>query len=151
YWMSPFPRTDRNLQSANSNRTIAGWNYFATLNNGSKQIEEQNSFNVNVSLNYKVPFIKGLSLKGTLSRNEANSYTEQIQLPYELARITNYNNRCRHLASAEEDSDYKIEMNRRHSRVYDSKFKSKSTQANSFVNYARTFGNHDLDAMASIE
>lgn len=151
YWMSPFPRTDRNLQSANSNRTIAGWNYFATLNNGSKQIEEENNFNVNVSLNYKVPFVKGLSLKGTFSRNEANSYTEQIQLPYELARITNYNNQGQHLASAAEDSDYKIEMNRRNSRVYYSNFKSKSTQANLFAVYARTFGNHDIDAMASVE
>ncbi|WP_268223932.1 SusC/RagA family TonB-linked outer membrane protein [Sinomicrobium oceani] len=151
YWMSPFPRTDRNLGSANSNRTIAGWNYFATLNNGSRQTEEDFMYNFNVSLTYKVPFIQGLSVKGTFSRNENSVYTEQVQLPYELARITNYNNEGRHLASAAEDSDYRIETNERNARVYYNNRNTKSTQANFFVNYARTFGDHDISAMASME
>ncbi|MBD0823768.1 SusC/RagA family TonB-linked outer membrane protein [Aestuariibaculum marinum] len=151
YWMSPFPRTDRNLGSANTNRTIAGWNYFATLNNGSKQIEDDNTFNVNMSLNYKVPFIDGLSLKGTFSRNQSSSYTEQIQLPYELARIKNYNSEGNHLASAAEDNDYTIQTNSQRSRVYYNNYNSRSTQANFFVNYAKTFGDHDVSAMFGIE
>lgn len=151
YWMSPFPRTDRNLQSANSNRTIAGWNYFATLNNGSKQVTEDFSYNVNASLTYKVPFIKGLSLKGTFARSESSVRTEQVQLPYTLARITNYNNEGHHLASAAEDSDYKIETNERNSRVYYNNDDNKSTQVNFFINYARTFGDHDISAMVGME
>src|SRR5699024_1140879 len=67
YFMSPFPRTDRNLGAPN-NRTIAGWNYFATLDNGSKQMSNDFSYNVNMSVNYKVPFVKGLSVKGTYAR-----------------------------------------------------------------------------------
>ncbi|WP_370174327.1 SusC/RagA family TonB-linked outer membrane protein [Leeuwenhoekiella palythoae] len=149
YYMSPFPRTDRNLQSANTNRTIAGWNYFATLNNGSKQTTEDFTYNVNVSLTYKVPFIEGLSVKGTFSRNQTSEYTEQIQLPYTLARITNYNSEGNHLEN--ENSDYKIEENRRNSRVYYNSFNSKSTQANVFLNYAKSFGDHDIDAMVSME
>ncbi|MCR8666761.1 TonB-dependent receptor [Aestuariibaculum sp. M13] len=151
YWMSPFPRTDRNLGSANTNRTIAGWNYFATLDNGSKQIEDDNTFNVNMSINYKVPFIDGLSLKGTFSRNQSSSYTEQIQLPYELARIKNYNSEGNHLASAAEDNDYTIQTNTQRSRVYYNNNNSKSTQANFFVNYAKKFGDHDVSAMFGVE
>ncbi len=151
YWVSPFPRTDRNLQSANTNRSIAGWNYFSMLSNGSKQVSEDFSYNTNFTLQYEVPFIKGLSFKGTFSRTQSTSATEQIQLPFTLARITNYNNEGQHLASASEDSDWRIEENRRNSRVYYTDFISKSTQTNFFVNYNRTFGDHDISAMASVE
>ncbi|WBL24668.1 SusC/RagA family TonB-linked outer membrane protein [Zunongwangia sp. HGR-M22] len=151
YYMSPFPRTDRNLQSANTNRTIAGWNYFATLNNGSKQTTEDFSYNVNASVNYNVPFIKGLSIKATYARSEFTDYTEQIQLPYTLARIKNYNSEGNHLASAAEDSDYKIEENQRNSRVFYNSSRSESTQTNLFANYTQTFGEHDISAMVSME
>ncbi|MGE4587419.1 MAG: SusC/RagA family TonB-linked outer membrane protein, partial [Mangrovibacterium sp.] len=151
YWVSPFPRTDRNLGSANTNRTIAGWNYFAMLNNGSKQISEDFSYTANFALQYDVPFIKGLSLKGTFSRRHSTSNTEQIQLPFTLARIKNYNSEGNHLASEHEDSDWKIEDNKRNSRVYYTDYITKSTQANFFINYNRTFGDHEISAMASVE
>jgi TonB-linked SusC/RagA family outer membrane protein len=151
YWVSPFPRTDRNLGSANTNRAIAGWNYFASLNNGSKQTTEDFSYNANFTLNYDVPFVEGLSLKGTFSRSENTSNTEQIQLPYTLARITNYNNEDRHLASAAEDDNWKIEENQSNARVYYTKVTSRSTQMNFFLNYNRTFGSHEIGAMASVE
>lgn len=151
YWMSPFPRTDRNLGSANTNRTIAGWNYFATLENGSKQIEDDNTFNVNLSLNYKVPFVDGLSIKGTFSRNEMSSYTEQIQLPYTLAQIKNYNSEGNHLASAADDGDYTIRENTQRTRVYYSNYRSRSTQSNFFMNYVKDFGDHDISAMVGME
>lgn len=155
YWVSPFPRTDRNLGSANTNRTIAGWNYFATLNNGSKQIEDDNTFNVNMSLNYKVPFIDGLSLKGTFSRNQSSSYTEQIQLPYTLVEHRSYYTEGNHLASAAEpifgSGGYRERLNTQRSRVYYNNNNSKSTQANFFMNYAKTFGDHDISAMVGVE
>ncbi|MCH4551666.1 SusC/RagA family TonB-linked outer membrane protein [Aestuariibaculum lutulentum] len=152
YWMSPFPRTDGNLRgTANTNSTIAGWNYFATLDNGSKQIEEDNTFNVNLSLNYKVPFIEGLSLKGTFSRNEMSSYTEQIQLPYTLARNKIFNTQGNHLASAADDDDYDIQENRQRTRVYYGNYRSRSTQSNFFMNYVKDFGDHDISAMVGME
>lgn len=151
YYMSPFPRTDRYLGSANANNTIAGWNYFATLNNGSKQISDDFSYNVTASLNYKVAAVKGLSLKGSYARTQNSSYTEQIALPYDLARITNYNTQDNHLASAATNSEYIIDTNVRSSRVYYTNNDSKSTQVNFFVNYARTFGDHDVSGMLGVE
>ena len=151
YWFSPNPRTDRNLQSANTNRTIAGWNYFASLNSGSKQVTEDFSYNTNFALDYEVPFIKGLSFKGTYSRSQSNSNTEQVQLPYTLARIKNYNQQDHHLFTAAEDGDYKIETNRRNTRVYFNETVSKSTQVNFFANFARKFGDHDVSAMVGVE
>lgn len=151
YYMSPFPRTDRNLGSANANNTIAGWNYFATLNNGSKQLSDDFSYNVNASLNYKVAAVKGLSLKGSYSRNQFSSYTEQIALPYDLARITNYNSQDNHLASEATNSEYSIDTNVRSARVYYTNNDSKSSQVNFFTNYERTFGDHEVAGMLGVE
>lgn len=159
YYMSPFARTDRTLGSANANNTIAGYNYFASLNSGSKQISSDFSYNVNMSLNWKVPFIKGLSLKGTYSRTQNSESTEQVQLPYDLARIMGYEKLDSHLASSAlpttenngVDNYYSIETNTRSARVYYDSFNSKSMQANFFIDYNRTFDNHEVGAMFSVE
>lgn len=159
YYMSPFPRTTGTLGNANANNTIAGYNYFATLNNGSKQISSDFSYNVNMSLNWKVPFIKGLSLKGTYSRTQTSESTEQVALPYDLARIMGYEKLDNHLASAALPTTtndgvhnyYSIETNTRSARVYYDSFDSKSVQANFFMDYNRTFDNHEIGAMFSVE
>jgi TonB-linked SusC/RagA family outer membrane protein len=156
YYMSPFPRIDRNLGSANANNTIAGWNYFATLNNGSKQVSDDFSYNVNASLNYKIAAVKGLSLKGSYARTQNSSYTEQVQLPYDLARITNYNSQDNHLASQAtpitgSGGEYAIETNVRSSRVYYTNTDNKSSQVNFLANYDRTFGDHEVSALLGIE
>lgn len=159
YYMSPIARTTSTLGSANANNTIAGYNYFASLNNGSKQISSDFSYNVNMSLNWKVPFIKGLSLKGTYSRTQSSESTEQVQLPYDLARIIGYEKLDNHLPSSAlptttnngVDNYYVIETNTRSARVYYDSFNSKSVQANFFMDYNRTFDNHEIGAMFSVE
>ncbi|RYF21203.1 MAG: SusC/RagA family TonB-linked outer membrane protein [Flavobacteriales bacterium] len=159
YYMSPFARTTNTLGSANANNTIAGWNYFAAMNSGSKQVSSDFTYNVNMSLNWKVPFVKGLSFKGTYSRNQSSSSSEQIQLPYDLARIMGYEKLDNHLASAalpttENDgihNYYSLETNARSTRVYYNTSLSKAVQANFFADYNRTFDNHEIGAMFSVE
>lgn len=151
YYMSPIPRTDSNLGSANVNNRIVGWNYFAALDSGSKAVNNDFSYNVNFSLNYKVPFVKGLSLKGSYARIQYSDNSEQVQLPYTLARIKNYDSRDNHLASAASDSDYSIDTNIRNTRVLYDNNMSSSVQSNFFANYERTFDNHDIGAMFSVE
>lgn len=151
YYMSPFMSTTANQGSANANNNMAGWNYFAGLSNGSKQISTDFSYNFTASLNYKIAAIKGLSLRGSFAKSQSSSYTEQVQLPYDLARITNYQLQDNHLASAATDSEYVIDTNVRNARVFYDNQIGKNTQFNFFVNYARTFGDHEIDAMGSLE
>lgn len=160
YWLSPFARTDANLGSANNRGTIAGWNYFAALGAG-KQTDEDFSYNVNLNLTYKVPFIKGMSIKGSYARSQASSFTEQMQLPFDLARIKNYQLADQHLASEANPSiynittnpngGYDIDTNSAQSRVYYTSDLDKMIQSNIFVNYNRTFGDHAIDAMVGME
>ncbi len=148
YYVSPFNRTDRNLGSPN-NRTITGWNYFATLNNGSKSITEKFSYNVSAALTYEVPFIKGLSIRGTYARSQTSNHGEQAQLPYTLAVLKNYYSEGNHLAT--DDSSWNIKNMKTNARVNYTNSSSKSYQANFFANYNRTFGAHDIGAMFSVE
>jgi TonB-linked SusC/RagA family outer membrane protein len=155
YWLSPIARSDRNLGSANANTTIAGWNYFATLDSG-KQTDEDFSYNVNLSLNYKVPFVKGLSLKGSYARSQSSSNSEQMQLPYDLVQIKGYETADRHLASSaipdfSSTGHYSLVTNVRGSRVYYNSSYDNLIQTNFFINYARTFGNHNIEAMFGVE
>jgi len=152
YYTSPFPSSQSNLSNTqNSNTSISGWNYFATLNNGSKSLNTDFTYNVNGSLTYKVPFIKGLSLRGSYARSQTASRAEQVALPYTLARITNFYTAGNHLASEASDSEINIAENTKSVRVqYDNNI-SKNMQANFFASYARTFGDHDLDAMVGVE
>lgn len=161
YYMSPFNRPDRNMGTANNRSSLAGWNYFANLNNGSHQMNDDNSMNVNASLNYKLAAVKGLSFKVNFARSQNSSYSEQIQLPYDLARIRNYETQGNKLASEANPSifnsatnpagDYLIETNVQSTRVaYNSNF-ANSTQLNFFTNYDRTFGSHHISGMFGVE
>ena len=156
YYMSPFPRADQVLGgNQNTNSSIAGWNYFANLDSGSKQISSDFMYNVNGSLSYRVPFIKGLSLRGSYAISQTHSNTEQVALPFTLARIKNFNLAGRHLASGiapdTSNDGYSIADNNKQTRVVYDNNNSKSVQTNFFVNYKRTFGDHDVDGMFSIE
>lgn len=151
YFMSPFMSTTENQGSANVNNNMAGWNYFASTANGSKQINTDFSYNFTASLNYKIAAIKGLSVRGSFARSQASGYTEQVQLPYDLARITNYQLQGQHLASNATNAEYVIEENNKQARVYYNNSQSKNTQFNFFANYARTFGSHEIDGMVAFE
>lgn len=152
YFTSPFPRSNANLgNSQNANNSIAGWNYFATLDSGSKAISNDFTYNINGSLTYKVPFIKGLSLRGSYAKTQTATRSEQVALPYTLARITNFYTTGNHLASQATDAEINIADNVRNARVQYDNTISKSMQANFFATYARTFGDHDIDAMVGVE
>jgi len=152
YYTSPFPRSNVNLgNTQNTNSSIQGWNYFAALDSNSKSITNDFTYNINGSLTYKVPFIKGLSLRGSYAKSQTASRSEQAALPFTLARITNFNTIGNHLASEASDAEINIAENIRSARVqYDNNI-SKSMQANFFATYAGTFGDHDIDAMVGVE
>ena len=152
YFTSPFPSSQSNLSNTqNSNSSLSGWNYFAILDSGSKSINTDFTYNVNGSLTYKVPFIKGLSLKGSYAKSQTASRSEQIALPFTLARIKNFYTEGHHLASEATDADIVVAENTKSARVqYDNNI-SKNMQANFFATYARTFGDHDIDAMVGVE
>lgn len=154
YYTSPTLGPHAHSGNATSNNQVASWNYFDIVNSGNSTQEQKDfGYTANFSLTYEVPFIKGLSLKGSYATSRYQRNAEQNQLPFTLAFLgSKMTKQDKHLYSAWTDvADYKFAENTKQSRiVYDSETKY-NRQMNFYVNYDRTFGKHDVSAMFSIE
>ncbi len=150
-WFSPFvgPNTSNTSGMINSRGSLAGWNYFANEEAGSKSVEESMAYSANFDLEYEVPFIPGLKLKGSYGINQSYTETDQLQLAYDLAYQVDSDNPGTHLYS--KGNELGIATNEAQPLVmYDSRY-YKNTQMNVFVNYDKSFGDHNVSAMGSIE
>ncbi len=149
YYVSPSLGPHKNTSTANTNRQIAAWNWYAMENSGSKSISNNGSYNTNFSLQYDVPFIKGLSFKASYAMAYGSSQGEQIQDKYSLARSSNSNVLGTHLYGP--NTVWSIAEVNQGARVSYTDTDNRSNQANAYVNYFGTFGKHEVTAMASVE
>lgn len=137
------------LGNVSGNNSVANSNYYALLNNGSKTMTKSFGYNANFSLQYELPFIKGLSAKVNYAIASTSNNTEQIMMPVILSRANNTNTAEHHLYdSAKWDNPV---TNKSNSRVTYDNTTSTSEQINFFVNYDRSFGAHNIAAIFSGE
>ena len=136
--------------SATGNNSLSNWNYYEMLTNGSKAVNNSFSYTGNFSLQYEVPFIKGLSFKGTYAKTYNSSKSEQVQMPLTLFQGTNLATANNHLFSPTTTWSAAI-INRNNSRVSYDNITSTSEQVNFFANYERNFGDHNISAIVSGE
>ena len=136
---------------------IQAWNFFANEASGARNNHERNGYNANFSLNWEVPFIKGLSIKGTYSISYDNSLGNEVGAYYSLARATNIYDPGMHLLG--DNSTWTVlnygdpnstALDNKPTVTY-AKSTSKSEQMNLTINYARTFGQHDVSGTFVIE
>jgi TonB-linked SusC/RagA family outer membrane protein len=149
-YISPALGTHRVQTTPVGQNNIAGWNYFGFLNNGSTTTSGDFSYNTNFSLQYDIPFIKGLSVKGTYGLSYSADNTEQVQLPLVLSVATNTNAAGTHLYSPDHTTWFTGE-NKQGTRVSYADVIGKIQQANFFINYDNSFGLHNISALASVE
>lgn len=138
------------LGNVSGNNSLSNWNYYDLLNNGSKTTNKNFNYNANFSLQYEVPFLKGLSFKVNYGLTQSATNTEQIMMPLLLSRANNINTIDNHLYSSTTKWDAPV-LNRSNSRVTYDNTTSKSEQMNFFTNYERRFGDHNVSAMFSVE
>lgn len=148
-YISPAMGTHR-IGSASGNNSLGNWNYYELLNNGSKTTNKIFNYNANFSLQYEVPFIKGLSFKVNYGLTQTSTNTEQVMMPLLLSKALNTNKPDNHLYSSTTTWDPPL-LNRSNSRVTYDNTTSSNEQFNVFVNYDRKFGDHAVAAMASME
>lgn len=136
--------------SVSGNNSVANSNYYALLNNDSKTTTKSFGYNANFSLQYELPFIKGLSVKMNYAIQSTAGNTEQVMMPVTLSLATNTNTTDHHLY----DSTTKWNgpaVNKANSRVTYDNSTGSTEQINFFVNYDRTFGDHSISAVFSGE
>lgn len=149
-YISP-PLGVNKLGNAKGNNSLSNWNYYALLNNGSKTTKKNFNYNVNFSINYDVPFIKGLGLKLNYGLSQAATNTEQVMMPQLLYQATTLNSADNHLFSETASDKWKSTLNTNNTRVTYDNTTSKNEQSNFFVTYDRGFGDHNISAMVSVE
>lgn len=147
-YISP-PLGPHRAGNISGNNSLSNWNYYALLNNGSKTTKKNFNYNVNVSLQYDVPFIPGLNFKLNYGLSQASGNTEQIMMPQMLYQADKIAEAGQHLFS--ETTHWKNQLNDKNSRVTYDNTTSKNEQSNFFINYARSFGDHNISAMVSVE
>jgi len=149
-YISP-PLGPHRAGSVKANNSLSNWNYYALLNNGSKTVKKNFNYNVNFSLQYDVPWIPGLNFKLNYGLAQASNNTEQVMMPQLLYQATNIDAVGQHLIGETPGADWKGTLNTSNTRVTYDNTTSKSEQTNFFVNYAHSFGDHNLAAMFSVE
>ena len=78
YYTSPLLNSYSSAGNATSGNKMSTWNYFAMENNdGSYSTNDNFSYDANFSVTYAVPFIKGLSFKGSYALKRSASDSEQ--------------------------------------------------------------------------
>lgn len=147
YFVSP-ALTPNRVSGTNQNN-ISSWNYFAMQNSASKSETNNVSYNFDLGLTYELPWVKGLSVRGSYSKRYKFSDSEQFCSPMTLLYSTNSNVQGTHLYG--EDTQWKTNNVKRSARVVYVKGMSKSYQANFYASFDRTFGLHAVSAMFSIE
>ncbi|WP_262482612.1 SusC/RagA family TonB-linked outer membrane protein [Bacteroides reticulotermitis] len=150
-YLSPSLGPHQTTSDINANGKFGAWNYYALLNSGSASINDSNGWDANFSMTYQVPFVQGLSLRGSYAISRSTSDNEQIALPYTLYYNRNMVNVDQHLYGAWQPTDFvKTDITEK-SRVSYNDGISKRSQLNFFVNYQRQFGDHYVTGMFSVE
>lgn len=132
-----------------SSSTLAGVNYYALLDNGSKSVTKSFGYNANFSLAYEMPFIRGLSFKVNYAIQSSSSNTEADLFQSTLSRANNTNTAEHHLYDSATWDNPAVSKN--NSRVTYDNTTSSTEQINFFVNYERNFGHHNISAVFSGE
>lgn len=155
YYTSPLLNSYRQAGNATSNNKMGTWNYFAMeSNDGSYSIDDTFSYDANFSVTYALPFIKGLSVKGSYALKRSANDGEQAFMPYTLAYLKAQNSLTpgnRFYSDHPSVSDYQFKKYTGSTRVVYSDRMSKNEQLNFYINYDGQFGKHSISAMAAVE
>lgn len=155
YYTSPLLNSYSQAGNATSNNKMGTWNYFAMeSNDGSYSIDDTFSYDANFSVTYALPFIKGLSVKGSYALKRSANDGEQAFMPYTLAYLKAQNSLTpgnRFYSDHPSVSDYQFKKYTGSTRVVYSDRMSKNEQLNFYINYDGQFGKHSISAMAAVE
>ena len=155
YYTSPILSSDRNAGNAKSSNKIGSWNYFAmNENDGNYSSTSTFGYDANFSMTYAIPYIKGLSVKGSYAMSHNANDAEQVFMPYTLAYLNASNKHdpgSRFYHTHPSVKDYKFDEFTGNTRVVYKDILSKSEQMNFYINYEGKFGKHSISAMAAVE
>ncbi len=132
------------------------------IQSGSYEKDNSETFNINLAVNYKVPFIKGLTLHGQYGRNTYNDFSKQWFVPYNAYNLkspgahTNKTAGGANTPTSTQNVLYvdtvttvqKVTNSDELAELYNN---SKNWQVTAGVQYANVWGKHSLDVAVYTE
>ncbi|MCD8185109.1 MAG: SusC/RagA family TonB-linked outer membrane protein [Rikenellaceae bacterium] len=147
-WQYVAPYLNIRSVPANNANDLSAANYFALDDAGNYSGGNDFSYTLQGSVLWEVPWVQGLSVKGSLTQTESFSKNLEYGRTYSYLRPTNNNELGHHLY---EDMEFTMAEYSRSSRALYDRSNAKRLQMNAFVSYNRDFGDHHVDAMVSVE
>jgi TonB-linked SusC/RagA family outer membrane protein len=147
-WYIPPYIDGRPVKLPGGTNNTAAYHFFELnrLNNYMEQ--DASTLTMNASLEYKVPFVQGLSFRGSYARNTSSSHDARIGSRFTLYRFT-MNGDNGHIWEGAKVSD-SLKLNNDNSvRFFN--IRSKLTQINASASYSRQFGEHGVSAYIGLE
>lgn len=128
----------------------------AWINTGSYEKDNSQTFNVNFSATYKVPFIKGLTLHGQYGQNTYNDFSKQWFVPYNAYNFVSPGVHTNKSAGGSNtptstqnvvflDSVSSVTKVTNSDQLAEYYNNSRNWQATEGAEYANTWGKHNLD------
>jgi TonB-linked SusC/RagA family outer membrane protein len=133
--------------SGNSNANAENFHFFAIQNNGDYTKTRNAGLNINLNVNYEIPFIKGLSAKAIYNQRSNNSFGKQYGTAYDVYRFSMLGDN-KHIFGGDIigkntlRNGYMLRFNPTYEKSY---------QVNASLNYNRSFGKHNVSALAMVE
>lgn len=109
----------------------------------------RNTLTVNAYLEYSVPFIKGLKLRGSYGRNSSSTYNESVGTLYPLYTFSAMQGQNQHIYEGATGPVRVMAQN--HNRIIHASTRGSSYQANISGSYSRQFGEHNISAFFTAE
>lgn len=135
------------LLTSNTNSTVENYHFFEIQRSNNTTVTRNTGLNVQATLNYEVPFIKGLRAGLNYSKNLDNTFGKQFGTKYTVYRFSMLGDN-KHIFGG--DPIGSVTLNNG-DRVRISPSYADRYQLNATLNYERSFGEHHFSFFAGYE
>lgn len=132
-----------------ANGDFVSFNASQIINNGGYVHNEPKSFDGIVALEYNVPFVKGLKLKGSYSYNYTGTFAKKTYRPYTLYDFATTGTNNHILTDSILGTNVVNQL--AYSLIGEGQTDASSYQADVYLSYDRQFGEHHVAATAVYE
>lgn len=134
-----------NLTGA-TNSTTENFHFFEVQKSGDYTKTRNAGLNVNVNVDYQIPFVPGLSAKAVYNQRSNNSFGKQYGTSYNVYSFSMLGNKHIYGGDIISKTTLKNGSMLRFNPTYD-----KNYQINGSLNYEKSFGKHNISALAMVE
>jgi TonB-linked SusC/RagA family outer membrane protein len=134
---------------ASGSSNLSAYHFFELTNLNNFMDQDDNAQTVNLYAEYEAPFLKGLKARLTYGRNSGSGHDARIGTQYRLFRFRPVNAADPRILEGASVMDSAMYTNDNSLKFFNKN--NALTQTNFTLTYSKTFGQHTISALASIE